>query len=82
MSQINKDRPEPTWILWRCQAGSQWTSVKDGLCNDGQQDGKQCPFSGCNPIPHTAHIVGGTVNRDVAHKWFIRWDEDPEEDEL
>jgi len=61
----------PTWLLWRCDHGRQWTTVKGGVFSDMENNGRECNFSGCTP-GHVAHIVGETVDRDTASAWFNR----------
>lgn len=58
----------PTWLMWRCDHGRQWTSAEGGVFADRELDGRECDFSGC-AAGHVARIVGQTVNREIASDW-------------
>ena len=58
----------PTWLMWRCDHGRQWATVKGGIFADLERDGEECRFSGC-ASGHMARIVGETVDRGIVSAW-------------
>lgn len=64
-----KKTADTVWILWQCDHGRRWSSVKGTFVSPFVADGMECNFSGCT-LGHKAHIVGETPFRAVTYQWF------------
>lgn len=62
----------PVWLLWECEHGRRWSTVKGSPDSNRSYDGQPCDFSGCPP-GHTARIIDSTPDRSKAHDWFRPW---------
>jgi hypothetical protein len=60
---------ETIWILWKCDNGRRWSTVKGGICDD-QRDGAFCLFSGCKERDHRIHRVKEVTADTYPDNWF------------
>jgi hypothetical protein len=63
----------PIWLMYECEEGQRWTTVKDGVYEHPQ--GEPCNYSGCQPN-HQVRVIGETDDREKAIAWAKKEKED------